>query len=347
MKTSNWIKASCFSLGASLLLSACGGSGGNGQIPSGRAFDSKTLQIITPAPGSTKACLFPQIEVAFNKEDGICGQQNLNPYFQLRSNTGGQTVYDLSTAWSPVPDADAAKLIDTSTQCLIKTSSAKALPAKTEFILSQGQALTNQGFESSGHDITFTTGSFQDNRNCSGNLALNDNRSWQETDLLQIGGYDNNGKANYDPSSLTDILLQAVTQGSFQQLIGIGQQPDYNFRVTFNDPVSDFSLSSDILVYKVDAAAQLVDGVYKIINGDQLTDQDFHLFNSSFLTGCPEGKDNSCIYLNKDDPSIVEVHHPENSLWESGTYIVILATTLQSQAGRYLDASHYNMFTIQ
>jgi len=343
--TSNKIKYGLY-LGLVAVITACGGDGGNGDLPGISDFVLSQFEILTPQNGSAGACLFPKIQVRVEKKTGLCNHADkVNEFLRLR-------LKDEVDAWELVPgfvsvDSESQAEADS---CIIETSAKNNLLPEQDWIIEK--AIKNAGsvtFDAASA-IRFTTGTFDENKACPGNLAISPNgETWIETDLLNIGTYDAQGDLAFqdEMGDLGQIVLQAAIQGGLQGALGLGSTSGYQTEVAFNSKVDTFGLSSRILVYRVKSALELISGVLQKLNGEPFDPQtDLQLFSgTSYLTGCASGG-GDCIYVNPNNQRVVRIDAPPGG-WEPGAYLAIVSQKMRSETGRFLNNTYYNMFVIQ
>jgi len=343
--TSNKIKYGLY-LGLAAAITACGGDGGNGNLPGISDFILSQFEIITPQNGSSGACLFPNIQVRVEKKTGLCNHADkVNQFLRLR-------LKDEVDAWELVPgfvSVDSGSQAEADS-CIIETSAKNNLLPEQDWIIEK--AIKNAGsvtFDPASA-IKFSTGTFDENKACPGNLAISPNgETWIETNLLSIGAYDAQGDLQFknEFGDLGEIVLQAAIQGGLQGALGLGSTSGYQTEVAFNSTVDNFGLSSRVLVYRVTSVLELFDGFLRKITGEPFDPAtDLQLFSgTSQLTGCASGG-GDCIYVNPNNHRVVRIDTPPGG-WEPGAYLAIVSQKMRSETGRFLNNTYYNMFVIQ
>lgn len=341
MKTSTLLRMSLPVIGAIFLFS-CGGDKRRTEIQGIQDFVLSEFNILSPNNGENSVCLSPQIQIVVEKRTGLCNSpERVSDFLRIRQQRDPDEITELVPGFITV---DSSSQVSNS-ECVIETFPEEVLLPETDYILEKAQKQSGSVTFDSANAVLFETGTFEDNRTCSGNLSLVENgEDWQETELLNIGEFDADGDVNLDFQDLGNLLIESVFQGSFQQIIGFGLPKDYSFEIEFNSKIQDFGLSAQVRVFKVNGLIEQVGNGFQVLQGDEVGPENFQLFNDSQLVGCASGN-GRCIYLSPNSARKIRVNNPP-TLWESGIYIVIVQETLRSQNGRFLDATYYNIFTI-
>jgi len=328
MKTSNWLKIGSLPVALSLAIAGCG-DGGSNNIQSLPNFQLGDFDILKPLGNSVDACLFPKIQIQVEERIVQAMSQNINSFLRLRSK-------DESEEWELIEAFVPAGVSSAPGKRIIETAPKTNLLPNTEYILEKAQNSAGVVTFDLATARVFTTGSFQDNRACPGNLRIVENGSkWRKTTALDLGSFDENGDLILDPTDLGEMLLSAGIENLISGLTGLGAASADNFfeEIEFNSAIRDLGLESRILIFRM------------ISFGQQIQELQQPFQPADFLTGC-DGPNGRCIYQDPSRPRVAIVSLPPGG-WTPGTYFMVVTERMRSLSGRFPDGTYYTTFKVQ